>query len=101
MDGYVRELTDFIMQEVPERAGMVSVTAPGFGGTGVNSGFVRVILKEAAQRDRTQQQIVDDVTMKSKKFSGVRTFISQAQTIGDRRGGFPVQFVIQALVHIY
>ena len=96
MDGYVRELTDFIMQEVPERAGMVSVTAPGFGGTGVNSGFVRVILKEAAQRDRTQQQIVDDVTMKSKKFSGVRTFISQAQTIGDRRGGFPVQFVIQA-----
>ena len=96
MDGYVRELTDFITEEVPERAGLVSVTAPGFGGTGVNSGFVRVILKDAGQRDRTQQQIVDDVTMKAKKFSGVRTFISQAQTIGDRRGGFPVQFVIQA-----
>lgn len=96
MDGYVRELTDFIIEEVPEKAGLVSVTAPGFGGSGVNSGFVRVILKDASQRDRTQQQIVDDVTMKAKKFSGVRTFISQAQTIGDRRGGFPVQFVIQA-----
>ncbi len=96
MDGYVRELTDFIIEEVPERAGLVSVTAPGFGGSGVNSGFVRVILQDASQRDRTQQQIVDDVTVKSKKFSGVRTFISQAQTIGDRRGGFPVQFVIQA-----
>lgn len=96
MDGYVRELTEFITQEVPERAGLVSVTAPGFGGTGVNSGFVRVILQDPSQRDRTQQQIVDDITMKSKKFSGVRTFITQAQTIGDRRGGFPVQFVIQA-----
>ncbi len=96
MDGYVRELTDFITEQVPERAGLISVTAPGFGGTGVNSGFVRVILKDASQRERTQQQIVDDVTMKAKKFSGVRTFISQAQTIGDRRGGFPVQFVIQA-----
>ena len=96
MDGYVRELTDFIIEEVPEKAGLVSVTAPGFGGSGVNSGFVRVILQDASQRDRTQQQIVDDVTMKAKKFSGVRTFISQAQTIGDRRGGFPVQFVIQA-----
>lgn len=96
MDRYVMELTDFIANEVPERSGMVSVTAPGFGGSGVNSGFVRVILKDPTQRDRSQQQIVDDVTMKVKKYTGVRTFATQAQTIGDRRGGFPLQFVIQA-----
>lgn len=96
MDGYVAELTDFIQKEVPENAGLVSVTAPGFGGSGVNSGFVRVILKEPKERTRTQQQIVDDVTVKAKKYSGVRTFFSQAQTIGDRRAGFPVQFIIQA-----
>jgi len=96
MDKYVTELTDFIGQEVPERAGMVSVTAPGFGGSGVNSGFVRVILTNASDRDRTQQEIVDDITAKARKFSGVRTFINQSQTIGDRRGGFPLQFVIQA-----
>ena len=96
MDRYVQELTQFISEEVPERNGLVSVTAPGFGGSGVNSGFIRVILSEAKDRDRTQQQIVDDVTGKVKKYSGIRTFISQAQTIGDRRGGFPVQFVIQA-----
>lgn len=96
MDRYVTELTDFVMNEVPEKAGLVSVTAPGFGGSGVNSGFVRVILKTPDERNRTQQEIVDDVTMKAKKYSGVRTFITQAQTIGDRRGGFPLQFVIQA-----
>ncbi len=96
MDGYIKELNDFINKEVPERAGMVSVTAPGFGGSSVNSGFVRVILKDPTDRTRTQQEIVDDVGEKVKEYSGVRTFITQAQTIGDRRGGFPVQFVIQA-----
>lgn len=96
MDSYVMKLTDFVSKEVPERSGMVSVTAPGFGGGAVNSGFVRVILKDPKDRERTQQEIVDDVTSKVKAYSGVRTFITQAQTIGDRRGGFPVQFVIQA-----
>ncbi|MDZ7650862.1 MAG: efflux RND transporter permease subunit [Cytophagales bacterium] len=96
MDRYMEELNTFVTEEVPEKAGMVSVTAPGFGGAGANSGFVRVILKDPKSRDRTQQQIVDDVTTRVKKYSGVRTFITQAQTIGDRRGGFPVQFVIQA-----
>jgi multidrug efflux pump len=96
MDRNVKELTQFIMDEVPERKGSVEVTAPGFGNAGVNSGFVRVILKDPQDRNRTQQQIVDDITAKVRKYTGVRTFTTQAQTIGDRRGGFPVQFVIQA-----
>jgi multidrug efflux pump len=96
MDRYVQELTQFITDEVPERNGLVSVTAPSFGGSGVNSGFVRVILLGPEDRNRTQQQIVDDVTTKVKKYSGIRTFTTQSQTIGDRRGGFPLQFVVQA-----
>ncbi|MCX8490028.1 MAG: efflux RND transporter permease subunit, partial [Cyclobacteriaceae bacterium] len=96
MDRNIKELTQFITEEVPERRGMVSVTAPGFGSAGVNSGFVRVILKDPKDRNRTQQQIVDDITGKVRKYSGVRTFTTQSQTIGDRRGGFPLQFVIQA-----
>jgi len=96
MDGYVKELTGFVKDEVPEVEGMVSVTAPGFGSAGVNSGFVRTILKDPVNRTRSQQAIVDDVTARVKKYSGVRTFITQAQTIGDRRGGFPLQFVVQA-----
>ena len=96
MDVNVDTLRKFVEREVPERFGLVSVTAPSFGGSGgVNSGFVRVILKDPSQRDRTQQEIVDDITLKSKQYSTVRTFATQAQTISDRRGGFPVQFVIQ------
>ncbi|MBL7872835.1 MAG: efflux RND transporter permease subunit [Cyclobacteriaceae bacterium] len=95
-DKYVEELNKFVREEVPETFGYLSVTAPGFGGAGANSGFVRVMLKSPNERTRTQQQIVDDVTSKARKYTGVRTFVTQAQTIGDRRGGFPVQFVIQA-----
>jgi multidrug efflux pump len=97
MLGTMDTLTNFIKREVPEAFGMNTMTAPGFGGgSGVNSGNVRVILKKPAERTRSQQQIVDDISIKSKKYTAVRTFVTQAQTIGDRRGGFPVQFVIQA-----
>jgi multidrug efflux pump len=96
MDKYVKELAAFIDREVPERVGVMSVTAPAWGGGGVNSGFVRIILKNPQERQRTQQQLVDDISVKVQQFTGARTFANQSATIGDRRGGFPVQFVIQA-----
>ncbi|MBS1543913.1 MAG: efflux RND transporter permease subunit [Bacteroidetes bacterium] len=96
MDTVVYNITRFIDKEVPERSGLVSVTAPQWGGSGVNSGFVRIILKDPSERSRTQQQIADYLAAKGQQFTSVRTFVNQTQTIGDRRGGFPVQFVIQA-----
>jgi len=98
MDTYVNGMYEFVEKEVPEVLGVLSITSPSFGGSGgaANSGFLKVMLKDPSQRTRTQQEIVDDITPKARKFTGVRTFISQSQTIGDRRGGFPVQVVIQA-----
>jgi multidrug efflux pump len=90
-------LTAFLKREVPELDGMNSSTAPGFGGgSGVNTGMVRAILVKPDKRKRSQQQIVDETTIKVRKYTAVRTFINQSPTVGDRRGGFPVQFVIQA-----
>lgn len=97
MDTYVNGMYEFVSEEVPEVLGVLSITSPSFGGGGAaNNGFLKVMLKDPSERTRTQQQIVDDITPKSKKFTGVRTFVSQSQTIGDRRGGFPVQIVVQA-----
>lgn len=97
MDGYVNAVTDSVMQSwIPEYKGTISVTAPGSSGGSVNSGMVRVTLKTPDQRTRSQQEIVDDASARVSKMTGVRTFATQAQTIGDRRGGLPVQFVIQA-----
>lgn len=97
MDNYVNIMTQFVMDSVPEYATALSVTAPGFTGSGsVNTGFVRVTLVDPENRDRSQQEIVDMVSRNLSKFPQGRAFPNQPQTISvNRRGGLPVQFVIQ------
>jgi multidrug efflux pump len=54
-------------------------------------------LKKPYLRERTQQQIADDLTRAVSEMTAARIYITQQQTIGGgRRGGLPVQFVIQA-----
>ena len=96
MDSYMDSLTQMITDSIPEKTKMISLTAPGFGGGAVNSGFIRVSLTDPKDRKRTQQQIVDDVNKDIKKFPQGRAFAVQEQTISvSRHGGQPVQFVIQ------
>lgn len=97
MDAYVNQMVDFIMDTVPEYRTALSVTAPGFTGSGsVNTGFVRVTLVDPSERDYSQQQIVDRVNRNLKNYPQGRAFTLQEQTISvDRRGGLPVAFVIQ------
>jgi multidrug efflux pump len=98
MDHYMEGLTDELLQKIPESDGIFSVTSPGFGASSsVNSGFAGAILVDPNKRKRTQQQIADQVTPVVGSLTGARTFITQQQTIGGgRRGGLPVQFVLQA-----
>ena len=97
MDAYIDKLNQLIMDSVPERKVLISVTAPGFTGAGsVNSGFVRSLLVDPDQRNRSQQQIVDVINRNLPKFNEGRAFAIQEQTISvNRRGGLPVAFVIQ------
>jgi multidrug efflux pump len=97
MDNYVQRMVEFVQDSIPEYKTALSVTAPGFTGAGsVNSGFVRVTLSDPGDRNRSQQEIVESVTKNLGKFSEGRAFPIQEQTISvNRRGGLPVQFVIQ------
>lgn len=97
MDDYVNDIVQFVMDSIPEYRTALSVTAPGFTGSGsVNTGFVRVTMVDPDQRDRSQQQVVDMVNRNLKHFPQGRAFAIQEQTISvNRRGGLPVQFVIQ------
>lgn len=96
MDSYIDSLIQFITDSIPEKKVLISVTSPGWGGGSVNSGFLNVMLVDPKDRDRTQQQIVDMVNRNLRRFTQGRAFAMQEQTISvSRRGGQPVQFVIQ------
>ncbi|MCU0430972.1 MAG: efflux RND transporter permease subunit [Cytophagaceae bacterium] len=99
-DQFVGELAKFIDDSIPEKRICLTVTAPGFTGSGaVNTAFVRIALSDASQRKRSQQQIAQLITKKGKDFPQGKMFVIQEQTIsagGGNRGSFPVQFVLQA-----
>lgn len=97
MDRYIDEVVGVIRDSIPEHEAIISVTSPGFAAaSSVNSGFVNLILKDADQRTRTQQDIATHLNILLRGYSAARTFTIQEQTIGGTRGGLPVQFVIQA-----
>ncbi|RMH19300.1 MAG: efflux RND transporter permease subunit, partial [Acidobacteria bacterium] len=97
MDAYMKEIDRLLLERVPERAAVISVTSPGFGASSsVSSGFARVALVDRDRRRRSQQQIADDLTAALKTLPGARAFVTQSPTIGNRRSRFPVQLVLQA-----
>ncbi|NUN99515.1 MAG: efflux RND transporter permease subunit, partial [Saprospiraceae bacterium] len=94
---YMNELADVAMKSIPEREGIITVTSPGFGaGSTVNTGVITIILKDRDKRERGQAEILEELMPKIKALTGARTFITQEPSFGDRRGGLPVQFVLQA-----
>ncbi len=97
MDKYVDRVTYFMMDSVPEKQLLLSVTSPGFTGSGnANTGFVRVTLVPPNERKRSQKQIVAMVNKNMSKFNEGRATAIEEQTISvNRRGGQPVAFVIQ------
>ena len=96
-DRFIDHLTGFLMDSVPGLKTVLTVTAPGFSGAGsVNLGFLRAMLVDPKDRPLSQQQIVDMINRNLPRFSEGRAFAIQEQTISvNRRGGLPVQFVIQ------
>jgi len=96
MDNYINKLSNFMLDSVPERQTVLSLTAPGFAGGATNTGFVRVSLVDPNKRVRSQKEIVEMVNRNLPKFNEGRAFAIEEQTIAvNRRGGQPVQFVIQ------
>lgn len=100
-DRFMYKLVDLVNDSIPEKRIMLTVTAPGFTGSGaVNTGFVRLVLNDHQTRKRSQAEIADFLTNKTRQFPEARTFVIQEQTISAggqaARGSQPVQFVIQA-----
>lgn len=94
MDGYIDRLTKLVMDSVPE---YTTIIASAGGWRASNSGFARVNIVDPKDRTRSQEEIVNSVQKYLPAFPDGRVFIQQEQTIQvNRRGGQPVQFVIQS-----
>lgn len=98
-DAVMDRFAKFVGDSIPEKRVCLTVTAPGFVGSGaVNTGFVRLALSEASERKRSQQDIANYINKNLFLFPEGKAFVIQEQTIssgGGPRGGLPVQFVIQ------
>ena len=97
MDNYITNVTEMVLDSIPERRMVFSLTAPGFVGTGnSNTGYLRIMLVDPQDRKRSQSDIVKAVNKNIGKYNEGRGFVIEEQTISvNRSGGQPVAFVIQ------
>ncbi|MEM1406872.1 MAG: efflux RND transporter permease subunit [Bacteroidota bacterium] len=97
MDFYMDQVNQLVKEAVPENESILTITSPGFGASSsVNSGFAVINLVDASERSRSQKKIVEDIKPRVSRNTRARAFVSEPQTIGNRRGGLPVQYVLQA-----
>jgi multidrug efflux pump len=100
MDKVVQNVTQRLIDSIPERRIVLSF-APSFGGAGgVNSAFISMGLTDANERNRSQDDIAKQMNRLFSVYSNVRILTVQEQTISvglGSRGSLPVQFVVQHL----
>jgi multidrug efflux pump len=90
MLGYVDEIAEEVNQIVPEKQGIITFIRGG------SMGMVRIMLKDPGQRERTQQEIADQLGVYVRKKTKARAMVMQQSTFGGRRAGMPIQYVLQA-----
>ncbi len=98
-DDLMDKISTFVGDSIPEKRVCLTVTAPGFAGSGaVNTGFVRLALSPSDERERTQSEIAAFITKNVSQFPEGKVFVIQEQSIssgGGPRGTLPAQFVLQ------
>jgi len=92
MTSYMDQIYPVVKEQVPESDNIMMMVGMG----GVNSGNMRVRLVDQDQRKRSQKEIAAALSPVLRQYTGAQTIVSQQQTFGSRRGGLPVQYVIQA-----
>ena len=87
---YADDLANLVEVKVPERLRYTTMIRGGSGGS------IRVMLVHPDERDRSQQEIADALSIDLRKKTKARAFVMQQSTFGGRRAGMPVQYVLQA-----
>ncbi len=90
---FIRDYTDRIAEIAdsiaPERQSLMARSSSG-------SGFINLVLPDIKDRERSQMEIAEKLSAAVRNETKARAFVQQQSTFGGRRGGMPIQYVIQA-----
>ncbi|GHT74932.1 acriflavin resistance protein [Bacteroidia bacterium] len=86
---YTNKIAAITDSVVPERESNISMVNRG-------SSFIRLVLPDIKDRERSQMQIADALSVAVRNENAARAFVQQQSTFGGRRGGMPIQYVLQA-----
>lgn len=86
---YVEDIANISDSLIPETVNITALVS-GWGA------FVRIVLVNPDERDRSQQMIADDLSAVLRKKTKAVARVTQQSTFGGRRSGLPVQYVLQA-----
>lgn len=86
---YTEDINQLVDSIVPDAE---AITARVAGG----SGNVRITLKDMKERSYTQMDVAEKISRAVQQKTMARSFVQQSSSFGGRRGGMPVQYVLQA-----
>ena len=90
---FIRDYADRIEQIAdsiaPEKQSIMTRSWEG-------GGSLNLILSDIKERERSQMEIAETLSKEVRKETLARAFVQQQSTFGGRRGGMPIQYVLQA-----
>ena len=89
MRDYTEDITATADSIMPDAE---AITTRVWSGTG----NIQITLKDLKDRDYSQMDVAEQLSKAVQKKTKARAFVQQQSTFGGRRGGMPVQYVIQA-----
>jgi multidrug efflux pump len=95
-ESWMDKISVWVEENIPEHFRSYSILGSGRSGGEANAASQSIYLKTPAERNRTQAEIAGQITRGMQDFTGVRAVATQPPTIGDRRSGQPLAYVLQA-----
>jgi multidrug efflux pump len=94
-ESWMDKIATYVEDGIPETYRTFTIMG-GFGRTEANTAVQNIYLVPPEERERSQAAIHGQVLQDLGAFTGVRAFATQPPTIGDRRAGQPLSYVLQA-----
>ncbi len=95
-ESWMDKIGAYVNENVPELYRCFDIVGGGGGRNAANGGTHSIYLTSVDERSRSQDEIATQISKALQDFTGVRAIATQPPTIGDRRGGQPLAYVLKA-----